>query len=513
MISPISRQYTLDLTSEPLGPGWLRRSEARPESNEAPADGLWRTGPEGRFRSAMIAALDGAQELVQGCAFLFADKQLSDALLRAADRGVRVYLLTASEQRIGKHLQDDQDFDRRMADEHKQLLDRLAGKVLVRSAEHLHAKFLLIDSPRPSVATGFVSTANFNRALDENIELGIRLDGNEAVLLALYFNWVFWCEAERELIGKGRLMPVSSPPAQPQDPYGASQPLGQFVVATLRASQGLRASVLRLISQAKDEILLASYGIELDHAATQALLKALQSGVAVTILTRPRPAVSAALSAFAKAGARIVGHDKLHAKALVADQQALVMSANLESGGLDTGFEVGVLCSGKRTEEVRDTLLQWIEAAPWQFRHDATRGDHLGDFLPAEKGLRDGVEKVIPLTTQRCGSLVAPDALRLEAAPRPRLEPAPPRGELPQQVTFHWEVEPPRLPRQARLRKAKAKLDQSNARKGDKMIEVLESTPEIYDHGGKVYVLVKGSADIVEAERLAAKLSAIVVVQ
>lgn len=492
MIAPISREHILDLTGQPLGPGWLRRSETRPEMTEAPSPGVWRTGPEGRFRSAMIEALDRAREVAQVCAFLLADEDLAEAMLRAAERKVRVYALTASEQRIGKLLREEEGFDQRMAEEHKRLLDRLAGKVLVRSAEHFHAKFLVVDPHDPVSAVGFLSTANFNRALRENIELGVRLQGGDAVELATCFNWAFWCEAERELPEKGRLLPVAPPPAQPKEPFG------QHIMPTFRSRQGLRETVLSMIRRARGEILLSTYGIEWTHEATQALLEALRNGVQVTIMTRPRPATSASVVALAEAGATIVGHDKLHAKALVTEEAALVMSANLETGGLDHGFEVGVLLSGGMAGGVEATLRQWSRDFPWVFRGDATRGQHLGDFLAADKGLRDGVVRVIPRHDQNCPDQVARDAFRLTEAQPPRLDPAPRPGEMPQHVAFTWAVVPPRLPKNAKQRQ---RLKVSG-----------ENEPQVYDHGGKAYLLVQDDADIPGAQRLAEELSAIVVV-
>ncbi|MDZ5649431.1 phospholipase D-like domain-containing protein [Nitrospirillum sp. BR 11828] len=440
----------------------------------------------------MIEALDGAREVAQVCAFLLADKELAEAMLRAAERNVRVYALTASEQRIGKLLREDDGFDQRMAEEHKRLLDQLAGKVLVRSAEHFHAKFLVVDAHDPVRSVGFLSTANFNRALHENIELGVRLQGNDAAELAAYFNWAFWCEAERELTEKGRLLPVPPPPGQPK------VPAGPHIVGTLRSRLVLRETVLSMIGRARRHILLSTYGIEWTHEATQALLEALRQNVQVTIMTRPRPAVSAAVSALAEAGATIVGHDKLHAKALVTEESALVMSANLETGGLDHGFEVGVVLSGRMADGIEATLRQWEQDFPWVFRGDAMRGEHLGDFLPVDHGLRDGMIKVTQRHDQKCPDQIAPDALRLTEVPRPRLNPAPRPGEVPQHIAFTWVVVPPRLPKNAKPRQP------SRASEGNEL--------PIYDHGGKAYVLVQDDVKTPEAQRLAKELSAIVVV-
>ncbi|WP_417783835.1 phospholipase D-like domain-containing protein [Terasakiella pusilla] len=492
MIEPITCKHTLNLTGEPLGAVWLRRSETLPEITEFPCPNVWRTGPKGRFRSALIEAVDGACEIILVCAFLLADKELAAALLRAAERKVRVYILTASEQRIGKFLHEDDDFNQRMANEHKQLLDQFAGKILVRSAEHFHAKFLAVDHINPAKSSGFLSTANFNLALTENIELGICVQGKDVTELAELFNWAFWCEAKNELIEKGRLSQASPPPRHPKEPSMSS------VKATLQSRQELRKTIASLIKEARGEILLCTYGIELSHEVTQALLEALNKNVKVTILTRPRPAIADALLKLAKSGATIFGHDKLHAKALVIDGAVWVMSANLESNGLDHGFEVGIQVVGEAADYIVITLRQWAGEFPWVFRADATRGEHLGEYLPFNKGLRDGIMHVIPKQFQPCADQVSFDALRLTEAPRPTMDPTLVQRETPQHVEFTWKVNPPKLPNKAKQRKVEKGAN--------------ESTPQIYDHDGKVYILIKPGTDISAAQRLTLELSAIAVV-
>ena len=89
MISPLHREQTVDLTAEPLGAGWLRRRPTTAETREIVIDGVWRTGPQARFRQALVEALDSAKEVALLSSFLLADDRLAEAILRAAKRGVR----------------------------------------------------------------------------------------------------------------------------------------------------------------------------------------------------------------------------------------------------------------------------------------------------------------------------------------------------------------------------------------------------------------------------------------
>lgn len=506
MIGPLQREQIIDLRAEPLGAGWLRRFPTREERREVATPGVWRTGPEGTFRRAMVQALDGAREIALLSSFLLSDELLAKAMQRAADRRVRVYVLTASEQRIGKELRDHEDFGKRMAAEHKQLLDSLAGRVLLRSAEHIHAKFLVVDPQLGSGARAWLSTANFNKALEDNFELGVLLEGGDAQALASCFQWAFWCEAERELRGQRLAGIAPQPPATPARPDGAT------VFATLRDGARLRERVMAMIQSAERELLVASYGLGADHPSVRELIAAARRGVQVTVLTRPRPAVAEGVMALAAAGARVVAHDKLHAKALAVDGQVLVMSANLEAHGLDQGFEVGATLTGEAARGVAETLREWAATFPWGYRADATRGEHLGDFCPVRGGLRGEIAKVVAHQTQQLATVTAADALALEDAPAPVLKVAPTRGEFPQRVTCTWSVVAPSLPKGAteRLREIEPEAAGGDGQR-TKTIAKVSYEPRRFEHAGKIYVRLERGADAELVRQAAAELDATVV--
>lgn len=446
MIAPLHQQRVLDLSSARLDPGWLRRRPTEAAPRERVTDDVWCTGPQLQFRRILVEALDQAHEVALLCSFLLADRELADAMLRAAERGVRVYVLSASEQRIRKAVREEDDFAREMAMRHEQLLDALGGKVLLRSAEHIHAKFLVVDPGPPNLARAWLSTANFNQALADNLELGVRLDGSAARALAGHFCWAFWCEAQRELRGPGRLIEIT-----PKQPAVPPRPEGDAVLATLSDRADLRERVVSMIRGARREILIATYGLDAHHPSVDALVEAAERGVRVTLFTRPRRAVADGVARLAAAGASVLAHDKLHAKALVADGQALVMSANLEPQGLDAGFEVGALLPAEAARAVEQTLRGWAATFPWVYRSDATRGEHLGDYLPAVASLREGVLRVTESFRQVLPAVIGRDALALADTPAPPLTAKPPPGELPQRVVFEWDVVPT-LPKGAKER-------------------------------------------------------------
>ncbi|WP_434424249.1 phospholipase D-like domain-containing protein [Nannocystis pusilla] len=506
MIDPISRTHLHDLRAEPLPACWLRRRPTQPDTLEVPAPGLWRTGPACRFRQALLDGIAAAREVVLVASFLLADRGLADALIAAAARGVRIYVLTASEQRVARLLDEDDSFEARMSDEHKRLLADLAGKVLLRSADHFHAKFLVID---PNTAPqAWLSTANFNRALIDSVELGVWLEGQAAKDLAAWFAWAFWQESERELVARDRLAVVERAPAIPPVPGS------DLVCATTRSQTGLRDAVLDLVRRARKEIWVSSYGLDVAHSVVAALLDAATRKVQVHVLTRPRPAVGAAVAALAGAGARVYAHDKLHAKAIVSDAGAMIMTANLEPHGLDRSFEVGVRLSASRAAGLLQTLRQWAAEFPWEYAAACLRGQHLGELCLADKGLRDGLRQVVAEEVIQSGNVAASDALDLTRAHEPKFTVPAPGARFPQQVRFAWRVVPPRLPGKAtELRRRLEREEAGKDGKPRKVVEEHPHEPPAYEQGGQRYVLLRTLTEREQARRLAELLKAKVVLR
>jgi len=513
MIEPITRTHGL-VNDEPLPPAWLRRAQTEPDDDSTSLRGIHRIGRHQRFRHALVKTIDEAREVVMVASFLLADEDLAAALLRAVDRGVRVYALTSTEAKLAQLPREDSEFDARMIAEHKALLDRLAGRVLLRSAGHFHAKFLVAD-PKTH-PKGFVSTANFNRALLDSVELGVELNRKASQALAAWFSWVFWTEAERELVEKGRLAAVKRPPATPRLPTDLAT-----IVPTTKSHHLLGDAALRLIEGAERQLVVASYSLGADHPSVDALIARARAGVEVTVLTRPRPAVLAAVLRLAEAGVTVLAHDKLHAKAIHSDAGALIMTANLETHGLDAGFETGVLLSGRPTARgtqasaLKAILDAWIATFPWRFAPAVRPEEHLGEVWLADKGARDTRVEVVETIDVKLRSIIAKDALDLDAAPSPKNFRRPrDSAKIPRRVLYSWKVEPPRLPAKAVPEERTETREEAGKDGKTKQVKVkIPYNPPVYRVGKIRYVLLREPRDVEPARKLAAKLRATVVVK
>lgn len=492
-----TKEYSrvIDQRDRPMPPTWVSRRQGSADQNER-GRAILISGKGGELAKRITSVIASARRNVVVCSFLLADPEVEAAILEAATRGVRTYVLLASEDRLDGE-PGDREFDRRVLEEHKAMLGRLGGYVLIRSAPHFHAKLVLVDpDERPA---GFLLTANLTReALRRNEELAVVLRPDEVKEAAELVRWAMWEDAEHELVDPGN--------------FRAVKPLGrvdhpsrmQHVLATSSTATQLRDEAVDLIDGASRELIVGSYGWAADHPVVERLCTRAHEGLALTVLARVRERAMPALVALAEAGARVLGFKWLHAKALWADSgRGLVMSANLEKHGLDDGFELGLRLGSERAEELRIRLERWSRQAAWELSSAPVLGDMMGAVRVWLGGnLIDlGVKPRLPVDLD---AVTATSALNLKApAPDP-----PCINGLPQpahELECQWLVRAPELHPKARevMRSANGKKTKPTPYR-----------PSLFkEPDGKRVVAVHSPDDIPDARQLAEKIGAAVVVR
>ncbi len=451
------------------------------------------SGKKRQVANHLISLLSQAQEKVVLASFLFADQEIEDALLTAAKRGVRVYVLVASEARLGSE-EGEGEFDKKVLAQHKEMLSRLGGYVLFRSAPHFHAKVVLIDpETRPA---GMLLTANLTyEALGRNDELAITLSTDEVSEVTAYVRWAMWESAEHELV-------------DPKDRFRAVRPLGQIahpspragIVVTTSSANTIREEMLNIINNAHSKIVVSSFGWDVGHEVVQRLCARAEEGIEVVALARIRPASMPALVALGKAGVKIFGFRWLHAKAIWADSgHAVVMSANVQTHGLDQGFELGVRLDQTHAQELFTRLMEWRDAAPWQLAIHPALGGVVGKIrVWNQRRLEEfAVKSSIEIELD---SVTAVSAESLQAS-RPTL---PDGGVLPHhmahQLRYIWRVEAPYLAKNAKEVFKTSKPQQSYV-------------PPVYrEPGGRVVVVVASPTDLQPAALIKDEVKAEVIV-
>ena len=257
----------------------------------------------------VTAIIDGARQVVAASTFLLADDAVASALLRAAGRGVRCYIMLAAEARLKRD--EGTEFERRARELHVQTLGRLQGAVLVRSADEFHAKAVVADplSDRPS---GIIMTANLtSEALSRNQELFVDLDNVEAREAGLVLREALWERATHEL-ADGDLRSCRA--------LGKAGPAGTDRVLQGGSNPQLRERLLRILDAGPKRVSAASFGWDGSHPVVERLCRLARKGADVSILARAkRPAAMGALERLASAGARVAGFSWPHAKAVATE--------------------------------------------------------------------------------------------------------------------------------------------------------------------------------------------------
>lgn len=479
----------IDRRGEPLPPAWKSTNKERIGFDER-GQGVYESG---RGRVAALAAIrliEQASQKIAISSFLLADRALEDALLAAARRGVRVYVLLATESRLGRE-EPEGEFDKKVVELHKAMLTRLGGHVLFRSAPHFHAKVVLIDpETRPA---GMLLTANLTtEALERNEELAVVLSTQEVDEASAYLRWAMWESAEHELL-------------DPNDRLRTVRPLGKVphpdataaILATTSASCGILDEMLRLVNSASSRIVVSSFGWDTEHAVVRRLCDRAREGIEVTVIARLRPASMPALVSLAQAGAKVRGLKWLHAKAVWIDSgEGLVMSANLQADGLDQGFELGVRLAGSRASELLGRLTRWAESAPWELAVAPTVGEVKGMVMLWERGQFSEHEAKESVEVD-LGTVTANSAHDLVAA-RPALPRAGALPRLAHELCCTWTVVAPLLaPKAKKLRHG---------------AEPAYSLPVFREPGDRLVVAVRSQDELEPARALMKEVGAAAVV-
>lgn len=368
----------------PLPPWLVHSTEVDPGASEIAAhvytDDRVRAP---HIRDTILRLIRGARKRVFFSSFLFGDTDIVEALAEAAER-LRggVYVLTALERGLRPDLTGLGELDRRAEieqarrEQHAQHLRRLArAGVWLRGAE-CHAKFCVVDDE-----AAVVTSANATpEAYERNPENGLFvLDRDVCRELGRAFAFVFLTAFTHEST-PGDELDVRKAGARVLRPWRALRAFpGLTPVATIGPDErSLLERTLEIIDTARDELVIASYSLVAiqDHPVGRALRQALNRGVRVALLLRPRNAHEGQRAActwlFDNVPAErwcLRGHEFTHVKTIVADRaRALVWTGNLDGEkGYESGVELGIDTSlPSLVGEVREYLVRLFGRSRWQ---------------------------------------------------------------------------------------------------------------------------------------------------
>lgn len=376
--------------NNPLIPICLSQNGGGWSANEACTGTVWETGPKNAVLAKMSAAVDEAREIVCLQSFLMDDNDLMAALIRAQQRGVRVYVSGSAEARLGGKMAEEVDRHFSTANFIKLLEEKFRNRVLFRSAPDLHAKFLLVD-PKSKQAQGFLCTQNLTEfAFAKNPELTVKLNATQVRELFKVFVYHFWEHTDHEK-GTGKDFLAVKPARRFEFPE-----LKKLVLTSPeKGRSNLKPTLREAIANAVESLVVSTFSIESSQEVVKDLLAKTKAGLKVTIFARKRPGNHLPLRELALAGAEIYVEPRIHAKFLIADgKEGYLFSANYTAQGLDSGYEVGLRLSQTQIKELKSIYKRWQSDFPWKMVVNKPLDQLFSEFIEIDKGGNEEGRKV-----------------------------------------------------------------------------------------------------------------------
>ncbi len=487
----IEQKHTVDRRNEEIGSAWFSRQNSFWEKDTSPP--LLSGGEEGgSLKSMVLDIIREAKEVLIICSFLISDIELLNAILTASDRGVRVYILTASKDRIAEDIPEEKSWKKQMQIEHEQMLNSLCSKTLLRDAQ-VHAKFIIAD-PKSDSKRGVLSTANFTTEAFLHPELGIILESSQIEELFEIFLAAWWGLGERELLQPNILTDAREiNPSITNEISAVIHNLQKFVVTFPNRTTTLRNEIKRLLQESQQEIFIATYGVSDDDAIFDELASCAKTKN-IRLLVRQRPKTTPHIHELKMKGADVRGLDHLHAKVIYAEtekgKEALIMTANLEKISLQDGFEVGLLLKGPNAVQILKVLNHWWDNANWEYSVSKKLGEHLGAYLVLDERDFEKHEveenRTIPLGEQVVGDLAELDDFKPDF----------PKVDDIHKVEYIWATVPRELPKRCKPHK----------------IEGFDETIRIWKcNKNRIFISVSNQAELDGVMKIAEKPKAVIV--
>ncbi|MEO0041509.1 MAG: hypothetical protein RL329_957 [Bacteroidota bacterium] len=304
------------------------------------------------FKKTLLL-IQSAREIICLQSFLIQDSTLIDELVKARERGVKIYITSAAEVRLKPQMCAEVEPDFIQKDYSKMLKDKFVGNFLHRSAESLHAKYIVVDgktNPR-----GMIFTNNFTEnGFFKNPEIAVELNSDQASALFKLFVFYFWEKTTAEQNGFDEFTPVK--PFE-QFKFPATNEL--LIVSDNHNS--LKSNILQAIQNAKYDICFSTFSFDNQYEIAQAIYERQKAGVKIKIFARLNDKLlKTEFKKYLDAGAEIYCHTHTHAKFLIIDnQKAYLLTANFSKIDFESSFNLGVSLSAHQTHFLSEMVNQW----------------------------------------------------------------------------------------------------------------------------------------------------------
>lgn len=425
----------------------------------------------------LVDIVNSSREVICVSSFLLQGSEFTESLLKASERGVRVYILTAGENDLKVTDEDGSPSSQRVK-EFRQLLSTLSDKVFLRTAD-FHAKFVLID-PEGEYPNGVMTTCNLttDAMSGHNKELFVTLSEEEVYSFFCQFTKGVWEMSRHELIG-GTLHELEENSYKPENPIpNPAHP------ATLISINSLYKAVRELITSARKSVDISAWTFSDEVDVPDLLMECLNRNVSVKIYARPNYLNGIVLSKLKARGAIVLGHDRFHAKTIVVDgEKSIVTTANFAKHGLEDGFEAGVLLGKKDTMHLSAILKQWEAGCNWELSMGSGIESLSRKVKIVDEEIKDireveiADEKVIDMPVLKLGKIMKGEELQMQEHTQES------KGKvIYKKFIYRYRVMQPTLPEDTKkVENAKEKFDVFTKGKTKKLFIPISQWEELED--------------------------------
>ena len=332
---------------------------------------------------SILQEINKAQHWIKACNLFFDDLSVKDALLKAVERGVAIFLLTnlgGTTRRItinAKTQKKNPDEQTIQALNHAESLIELNELgAHISGLDGLHAKFLLTDS-----GSGLVTSANFTHNSTRKIgEIGLKIEEAEFDELEELFDYIF-LRADRVRFKSHGSHFTHEKVMDPLDSdlLPANSRI-RMTLAPTRYSSGfalskahrfdLRDEIFSIIddTQAGDDLYLLTYSItkRMTGPGNTTLEKALKSaqkrGVKIKIVKRggETEKENDNKKHLYISGIPFKYHHDNHAKAIVSSDRGIIFTGNFTDDSMQGGFDIGVVLNDDEISQAKDFIIRLI---------------------------------------------------------------------------------------------------------------------------------------------------------
>jgi len=220
-----------------------------------------------------------------------------------------------------------------------------------------------------------------------------------------------------------------------------------------------------------------------------------------------------ALIKISNAGAIIIGHDDIHAKCFIIENESeikgLIMTGNIENISFNKSFESGKLLTEEESESVLKILKEWIKYFPLTLKKSLKR-NQVKKEVRVWNDSKEEIEKK---------NVIDEDIINIELKQGPKtienyeefelheedLKRPNESQKLFKKIRYQYEIKPPILPKTAKLY-----TDPDISKNKEKKKKDRKNLP-IYNTEKDYYIVVKEKTEIKEAKILAEKYNAKIV--